>query len=75
MRESRTYGFVRGVLGDWHPYRDKPSAKLSRLTGVWRHREWPRDSLGGGLFCDMLSSLLSLGFSRRFEVFVGLVRY
>src|ERR1700693_123255 len=57
MRESRTYGFVRGVLGDWHPYRDKPSAKLSRLTGVWRHREWPRDSLGGGLFCDMLSSL------------------
>jgi hypothetical protein len=22
MRESRTYGFVRGVLGDWHPYRD-----------------------------------------------------
>ena len=22
MRESRTYGFVRGVLGDEHPYRD-----------------------------------------------------
>ena len=22
MRESRPYGFVRGVLGDWHPYRD-----------------------------------------------------
>ena len=22
MRESRTYGFVRGVLGDQHPYRD-----------------------------------------------------
>ena len=22
MRESRTYGSVRGVLGDWHPYRD-----------------------------------------------------
>ena len=21
MRERRTYGFVRGVLGDWHPYR------------------------------------------------------
>jgi hypothetical protein len=34
-----------------------------------------RDSLGGGLFCDMLSSLFSLGLSRRFEVFVGLVRY
>jgi len=25
MRESRTYGFVRGVLGDWHPYRDSQS--------------------------------------------------
>jgi hypothetical protein len=23
MRESRTYGFVRGVPGDWHPYRDR----------------------------------------------------
>jgi hypothetical protein len=22
MRESRTYGFVRGVLGYWYPYRD-----------------------------------------------------
>jgi hypothetical protein len=22
MRESRTYGFVRGVLGDRYPYRD-----------------------------------------------------
>jgi len=22
MRESRTYGFVRGVPGNWHPYRD-----------------------------------------------------
>ena len=22
MRERRTYGFVRGVSGDWHPYRD-----------------------------------------------------
>jgi hypothetical protein len=34
-----------------------------------------RASLGGWLSCDMLSSLFSLGFSRRFEVFVGLVRY
>jgi hypothetical protein len=25
MRESRTYGFVRGVLGDRHPYRDSHS--------------------------------------------------
>ena len=22
MRESRLYGSVRGVLGNWHPYRD-----------------------------------------------------
>ena len=31
MRESRTYGFVRGVPGDWHPYRDrrKQLCKLS----------------------------------------------
>jgi hypothetical protein len=34
-----------------------------------------RDSLGNGLSCDVPSSLFSLGFSRRFEVFVGLVRY
>jgi hypothetical protein len=34
-----------------------------------------RDSLGGGLSCNVLSSLFSLGFSRCFEVFVGLVRY
>src|SRR3954466_5890319 len=26
MRESRPYGFVRGVLGDWHPYRDSHSS-------------------------------------------------
>jgi len=25
MRELRTYGFVRGVLGDRHPYRDSRS--------------------------------------------------
>jgi hypothetical protein len=25
MRELRTYGFVRGVLGDRHPYRDSHS--------------------------------------------------
>lgn len=23
MRECRTWGSVRGVLGDWHPYRDQ----------------------------------------------------
>jgi hypothetical protein len=28
MRESRTYGFVRGVLGDQHPYRDSQNYNL-----------------------------------------------
>ena len=49
---------------------DGLDADFSRLT--W---EPVGDSLGGGLSCDMLSSLFSLGLSRRFEVFVGLVRY
>jgi hypothetical protein len=35
----------------------------------------PWDSLGGWLSYDMLASLFSLSFSRRLEVFVGLVRY
>ena len=52
----------------------EPSEKLSLLTGVWRQRDG-RHSLGGGPFCDMLSSLFSLGLSRRFEVVVGLVGY
>ena len=36
MRESRTYGFVRGVPGDWHPYRDsRPGVvKLSLPVGL-----------------------------------------
>jgi len=43
MRESRTYGFVRGVLGDQHPYRDSqplwfenvspPLQRISRVVG------------------------------------------
>jgi len=47
MRELRPYGFVRGVPGDWHPYRDsQPVFELS-LSGnfplwargvlVWAH--------------------------------------
>ena len=40
MRESRTYGFVRGVPGDWHPYRDT----INRPTpGVQGH---PRRDVG-----------------------------
>jgi hypothetical protein len=36
MRESRTYGFVRGVLGDQHPYRDRQNFafELSLSLGV-----------------------------------------
>ena len=49
MRESRTYGFVRGVLGDRHPYRDSHSMfsnirapesddnRLSRLNSNQMH--------------------------------------
>jgi hypothetical protein len=34
MRESRTYGFVRGVLGNRHPYRD--SQPFVRNVPEWR---------------------------------------
>jgi hypothetical protein len=32
MRESRTYGFVRGVPGDWHPYRDSRFSATSEFS-------------------------------------------
>src|SRR5690242_16028151 len=42
MRETRPYGFVRGVLGDWHPYRDtggfeswKSTSQNSSLVHCW----------------------------------------
>ena len=47
MRESRTYGFVRGVLGDRHPYRDSqpfwfekslPALFKATRLGVMRSR-------------------------------------
>jgi hypothetical protein len=28
MRELRSYGFVRGVLGDWHPYRSSHTFRV-----------------------------------------------
>jgi hypothetical protein len=34
MRESRTYGFVRGAHSDMRPYRDPLSPLLSRLARV-----------------------------------------
>jgi hypothetical protein len=43
MRESRTYGFVRGVLGDQHPYRDSQpfwfelSPRVSSCADRFRH--------------------------------------
>ena len=40
MRESRTYGFVRGVPGDWHPYRDRLNRPMPgvKWLGVARIR-------------------------------------
>jgi hypothetical protein len=34
MRESRTYGFVRGVLGDQHPYRDSQTVWFEKPLPV-----------------------------------------
>ena len=60
MREFRTYGSVRGVLGNWHPYRYRFRGSLglarrwtwmwgffflSGLTLAWR---WPRDERRAG---------------------------
>ena len=37
MREMRTYGFVRGVPGDWHPYRDNAeNANIQELYRQYR---------------------------------------
>jgi hypothetical protein len=30
MRELRPYGFVRGVLGDWHPYRNSQKRRIEK---------------------------------------------
>jgi hypothetical protein len=39
MREFRSYGSVRGVLGNRHPYRDRPI--VNRPTAVsFRHCSW-----------------------------------
>jgi hypothetical protein len=44
MREIRTWGSVRGVLGDRHPYRDQrwraPRAPI-RMPGLARERKLP----------------------------------
>jgi hypothetical protein len=46
MRESRTYGFVRGVLGDQHPYRDRQPFLFELHTTLAMHAltrvQWPR---------------------------------
>ena len=45
MRESRTYGFVRGVPGDRHPYRDSQpflfELSLPLLHGIFDRRSCP----------------------------------
>ena len=32
VRESRQHGTVRGVLGNWHPYRDQPPFEAAPRT-------------------------------------------
>jgi hypothetical protein len=36
MRESRSYGSVRGVAGDRYPYRDWLTFVLRRWLSLWR---------------------------------------
>ena len=38
MRESRSYGSVRGVPGNRHPYRDPSRQRRERGARVPRHR-------------------------------------
>ena len=44
MRESRTYGFVRGVPGDQHPYRDSQTV-LFELSLSGNFPLWARGVL------------------------------
>jgi hypothetical protein len=41
MRESRTYGFVRGVLGDQHPYRDSQPFWFEKSLPVGQRKTCP----------------------------------
>ena len=53
MREMRPCGFVRGVLGDRHPYRDRHLMRARGRKGMgWKRwsREWLYETLG--LFND-----------------------
>lgn len=34
MRETRSYGSVRGVPGDWHPYRDSEIFEIRPAPGL-----------------------------------------
>ena len=48
MRESRTYGFVRGVLGDQHPYRDSQTIRFGISLPRRSGDEVIRDMAGRG---------------------------
>lgn len=39
MRESRTYGFVRGAVGNDRPYRDSQPLSLGMSLGERSHRK------------------------------------
>ena len=51
MRESRTYGFVRGVLGDQHPYRDSQTIRFGiSFPRCPTQRLWSEGTADWGLF-------------------------
>jgi len=35
VRENRTPGSVRGLLGNWQSYRDAAPATVAHIIGVW----------------------------------------
>jgi hypothetical protein len=43
MRESRTYGFVRGMLGDQHPYRDSQTVWFENSLPVGQRNSKPNN--------------------------------
>lgn len=49
MRESRTYGSVRGALRKERPYRERPCAAYRKITNGFR-QEW-----GAHLYTDIRS--------------------
>ncbi len=40
MRQFRTYGSVRGVIGNYHPYRDPERRSAAGMKGGFRPPSW-----------------------------------